>query len=240
MNKNKLPSFFHLYLDNETQFEMLSYGQAGMLIKALFAYANRGEEPEFDDLTLRLFFSLLKNSMDREFENYGRLCEQNRKNINKRYTGVYDRRQEEKEEEKENEKENEKEKEDEDEDTHEEINNGEEADASSCERVISEFNQICSELPRVRKLTKQRIRRIKKALPQLDGEGFVGLFERVARSGFLCGSGLNGWKADFDWIIKPENLTRILEGCYDPPTRATGGSSYDICELEEINRLDGF
>ena len=103
MAENKAPSFFHLYLDYDEQFRMLSDTQAGMLIKALFSYANDGEEPDFDDLTVKLFFSILKKSMDREFENYQKICEQNRKNINKRYTGVYDRRQEEKEEEEEKE-----------------------------------------------------------------------------------------------------------------------------------------
>ena len=81
MAENKAPSFFHLYLDYDEQFRMLSDAQAGMLIKALFSYANDGEEPDFDDLTVKLFFSILKKSMDREFENYQKICEQNRKNI---------------------------------------------------------------------------------------------------------------------------------------------------------------
>lgn len=36
MAENKAPSFFHLYLDYDEQFRMLSDTQAGMLIKALF------------------------------------------------------------------------------------------------------------------------------------------------------------------------------------------------------------
>ena len=54
MAENKAPSFFHLYLDYDEQFRMLSDAQAGMLIKALFSYANDGEEPDFDDLTVKL------------------------------------------------------------------------------------------------------------------------------------------------------------------------------------------
>ena len=42
MAENKAPSFFHLYLDYDEQFRMLSDAQAGMLIKALFSYANDG------------------------------------------------------------------------------------------------------------------------------------------------------------------------------------------------------
>ena len=218
MAENKAPSFFHLYLDYDEQFRMLSDAQAGMLIKALFSYANDGEEPDFDDLTVKLFFSILKKSMDREFENYQKICEQNRKNINKRYTGVYDRRQEEKEEE--NEKEND--------------------GASFGESVLSQFNGICVRLPKVKRLTPKRLERIKEALPHLDGEGFEGLFRRVARSDFLCGCGKKGWKASFDWVMNPDNIVRILEGEFDPAESPPSASSYDIDELEEINTLDGY
>ena len=231
MTDNKLPNYFHMYLSNETQFEMLSDTQAGMLVKALFAYANRGAEPDFDDLTLKLFFSLLKNNLDREFDNYSKLCEQNRRNANKRYVTACDRIQEEKEKEEEKEDEEDKEK-----DTHSE----KEADAAFCESVLSQFNGICERLPKVKRLTSRRAERIKQALPLLDGEGFVGLFKRAARSDFLCGGGKNEWKATFDWIMKPDNIARILEGSYDPAESPPTRSSYDIDELEEINRLEGY
>lgn len=234
MAENKAPSFFHLYLDYDEQFRMLSDAQAGMLIKALFSYANDGEEPDFDDLTVKLFFSILKKSMDREFENYQKICEQNRKNINKRYTGVYDRRQEEKEEEKENKDEEEHEEENEEE--NEKENDG----ASFGESVLSQFNGICVRLPKVKRLTPKRLERIKEALPHLDGEGFEGLFRRVARSDFLCGCGKKGWKASFDWVMNPDNIVRVLEGEFDPAESPPSASSYDIDELEEINTLDGY
>ncbi|MBQ1594493.1 MAG: hypothetical protein II105_02395 [Ruminococcus sp.] len=230
MAENKAPSFFHLYLDYDEQFRMLSDAQAGMLIKALFSYANDGEEPDFDDLTVKLFFSILKKSMDREFENYQKICEQNRKNINKRYTGVYDRRQEEKEEEKENK----------DEEEHEEENEKENDGASFGESVLSQFNGICVRLPKVKRLTPKRLERIKEALPHLDGEGFEGLFRRVARSDFLCGCGKKGWKASFDWVMNPDNIVRVLEGEFDPAESPPSASSYDIDELEEINTLEGY
>lgn len=226
MAENKAPSFFHLYLDYDEQFRMLSDAQAGMLIKALFSYANDGEEPDFDDLTVKLFFSILKKSMDREFENYQKVCEQNRKNASARYAAACDRRQEEKEEEKENKDEEENEKE----------NDG----ASFGESVLSQFNGICVRLPKVKRLTPKRLERIKEALPHLDGEGFEGLFRRVARSDFLCGCGKKGWKASFDWVMNPDNIVRVLEGEFDPAESPPLASSYDIDELEEINTLEGY
>jgi hypothetical protein len=45
------------------------------------------------------------------------------------------------------------------------------------------------------------------------------VFERVSRSDFLTGVS-GSWKANYDWIIKPANLQKILEGSYE---NRTGG-----------------
>jgi hypothetical protein len=39
---------------------------------------------------------------------------------------------------------------------------------------------------------------------------------RVDASPFCKGSGPRGWVADIDWFLKPDTLTKILEGKYDP------------------------
>lgn len=38
---------------------------------------------------------------------------------------------------------------------------------------------------------------------------------KVAASAFLSGKNDRGWKADFDWFIKPDSVTKIMEGKYD-------------------------
>lgn len=40
-------------------------------------------------------------------------------------------------------------------------------------------------------------------------------FEKAEASPFLKGCNESGWKANFDWIIKPDHLTKIVEGFYD-------------------------
>lgn len=39
--------------------------------------------------------------------------------------------------------------------------------------------------------------------------------EKLQNSKFLMGESERGWKATFDWFIKPESLLRIIEGKYD-------------------------
>ena len=62
--------------------------------------------------------------------------------------------------------------------------------------------------------------------------------DRVSKSSFLRGQTDRGnWKADIDWILKPDSMTRILEGKYDDapnysrrnggPVQRTPGRVYD-------------
>ncbi len=44
--------------------------------------------------------------------------------------------------------------------------------------------------------------------------------KRLAASPFATGGGPNGWRADFDWFLKPDSLTKILEGKYDDRLRS--------------------
>lgn len=82
--------------------------------------------------------------------------------------------------------------------------------------VVESFNSTCHSLPKVRNITEQRKKAIKRAAKQVeDAGGFSALFEKVEASDFLTGRN-GGWNGcGFDWILKPANLTKILEGNYD-------------------------
>lgn len=41
---------------------------------------------------------------------------------------------------------------------------------------------------------------------------------KAARSGFLNGSGGRAWVANFEWIFRPNNFPKVLDGYYDEPT----------------------
>ncbi len=85
-----------------------------------------------------------------------------------------------------------------------------------CEKIIGEFNNICKSLPRATTLNKSRKKKIEAAYTQLGGD-FTEFFRKIENSDFLTGR--NGkWKSCFDWVLKPENLIKILEGNYDNNT----------------------
>jgi hypothetical protein len=57
---------------------------------------------------------------------------------------------------------------------------------------------------------------------ELDGE-LSAFFRRVEASDFLAGRRTD-WRADFDWILEPKHLTKILEGVYDNRNRGDPGT----------------
>ena len=82
------------------------------------------------------------------------------------------------------------------------------------QEIIDLFNSICVSLNKVRNLTDTRKKKIKSAYKLLNGD-YEGLFKRVEESDFLSGRSGKWDKCSFDWIMKQENMVKILEGNYD-------------------------
>ncbi len=93
--------------------------------------------------------------------------------------------------------------------------------------VVESFNSTCSSLPHIRGLNDQRRKAIRKAAAQVEeAGGFPALFAKVEASDFLTGRSGSWNGCGFDWILKPANLTKILEGNYDNRTAGTGQPDY--------------
>lgn len=82
------------------------------------------------------------------------------------------------------------------------------------EKIILIFNSICKKLPAVQKLTPQRKAAIKNRISESGLNGLGDAFQKVSQSRFLNGENDRGWTADFDWILKPANFIKIIEGKY--------------------------
>lgn len=71
--------------DTETLLEDFTDEEAGAVFKALLAYANRGEEFQSDDRSLRTLFRTIQSNVDRNNERYEDTCEKRKKAIAKRW-----------------------------------------------------------------------------------------------------------------------------------------------------------
>lgn len=91
---------------------------------------------------------------------------------------------------------------------------------SSYVEIAKLYNEICVDLPKCKLLNKERTNQMKKCIDIMEktGTDFEMFFRKVQASDFLTGrnrSNSDKWQADFDWIFKPVNCTKIIEGNYD-------------------------
>lgn len=102
------------------------------------------------------------------------------------------------------------------------------------QRVSDLWNEICAPaLPAVSTMTDQRRQHVKARLavkPPRDETWWRAYFERIAKSPFCQGGGRDGWRANFDWAVRSEQVVAgVHEGKYDggrvnrEPARASGG-----------------
>ncbi len=85
--------------------------------------------------------------------------------------------------------------------------------------IAEKFNRIMDEngavIPRITRITDRRKTMLASRLKEYPNTDFEQLFTRIAKSDFLNGGGPSGWVMDFDWLIRPNNFPKVIEGNYD-------------------------
>lgn len=97
--------------------------------------------------------------------------------------------------------------------------------------VMEEYNRACPSLPQCRTVTDRRRVAIRTVGKVLGGKSWGEFFALAEASDFL--SGRSGrWKACcFDWLMKPSNAVKVLEGVYANGTAAAAAGSFDTGEF---------
>ena len=91
-------------------------------------------------------------------------------------------------------------------------------------KIMELYHQICVSYPRIEDIEGER----KKAVAaRWRKYGNLETFEKVFRiaeaSSFMKGENTRDWHANFDWMMRPSNIVKILEHRYDDkPTAQTG------------------
>ena len=88
------------------------------------------------------------------------------------------------------------------------------------QKVVDLFNSICTKLPKVQSLNDVRRRAIAARYKEHGMDELEKAFALVEASAFLTGG---SFACGFDWVMKQQNLQKILEGSYDdkPGQRAS-------------------
>lgn len=111
------------------------------------------------------------------------------------------------------------------------------------ERVAEAWNKLAPLIgkPKVLKLTGARRKQVQARLREYGELEWRTLFEKLSRSAFLRGE--TGWhNATFDWVMKPANFQKILEGNYDRTNRpaAMDGAMYAAMERAGGQQIHDF
>lgn len=83
--------------------------------------------------------------------------------------------------------------------------------------ILGAWNHMAREcgLPEAKKLTAERERRLAARCRDFDINDWTEAIRAVRRSPFLRGDNDRGWRANFDWLLQPRSLTKLIEGQYD-------------------------
>lgn len=102
--------------------------------------------------------------------------------------------------------------------------------------VADMFNDICRSLPKVLSLNSKRRHNIRRADKLIDGR-FEEFFRRIENSDFLTGR-VGSWSGgSFDWVLKPDNIMKILEGNYDNREKLVGNDHFTESDMEFLKTL---
>lgn len=101
------------------------------------------------------------------------------------------------------------------------------------EKVRQQFNRLMEQkkIPSLKgKIAGQRRAFFEARVREYGITAAYRVMIKAARSGFLNGSGDRAWVANFEWIFRPNNFPKVLDGYYDEqtptPTAITPGGRY--------------
>ena len=105
------------------------------------------------------------------------------------------------------------------------------ADPTPYEAIRTVYHDHCPSYPKLRKLSANRKKAIAARWKEYGQNlaTFIELFDAAEASPFLKGQNDRNWSADFDWLMKSDNMAKVLEGKYTsgrrPQIRSGSGSS---------------
>lgn len=88
------------------------------------------------------------------------------------------------------------------------------------EKVRQQFNRLMQDkaIPKLKgKIAGQRKAFFEARVREYGITSAYRVMIKAAESGFLNGGGRNGWLANFEWIYRPNNFPKVLDGYYDNP-----------------------
>lgn len=182
---------FSLNIAHYEAVSQLSDLQLGILMRAVFLYAKDSTLVSDDaPQAVRVAFAFIKEDIDAQRAAHEARCRKNRENAQKRWAKKGKTAKK------------------------------EQHPTFNAEGLITYWNrrirETGSRMPQIHRLNRTRIALIEARLLEYDGDTrkIRDAFEQAFASPYLNGAGKRHWVADFDWILRPENFSRVLDGSF--------------------------
>ncbi len=188
-------------------FEVLEDDEAGRLAKHLWRYVN-DQNPVCDDKIVKISFTQIRNTLKRDLVKYNDFIEKQK--INGAKGGRPQKPKKPKKPKPFSENPNKPKKADNDND-----NDNDNVSVIDYKRIEESYSLYCEKLSQIKKLSDERKKHINARFREFDFDTIILVIKKVGESDFLNGKNDRNWKPDFDWIFKPTNFVKILEGKYD-------------------------
>lgn len=115
--------------------------------------------------------------------------------------------------------------------------------AKLCEYFNEKIAEHGSAIGRIKGINGERQKAVRARIREYGKEAFGTVVEKAATSAFLNGRNNKNFIATFDWLVRPTNFPKVLEGNYDDSRliHATDRQSYtEQLEADARQRLEGY
>lgn len=82
-------------------------------------------------------------------------------------------------------------------------------------KIQEMFNATVKRIAKIKSIDGNRRKAVSARFKTYGLDAFRTVFEKADASDFLCGGGSRSFTASFDWLMKPDNFLKTLEGNYD-------------------------
>lgn len=113
------------------------------------------------------------------------------------------------------------------------------ARADPLAQMADEYNQVAKRygLPRCAKMNGSRRKSARARLKEIGGmDAWKAAMAKVAASPFLKGENDRNWRCDFDFLLQPSSLLRVIEGKYDPPGATSPAPDDGLTPAQRLKR----
>jgi predicted phage replisome organizer len=106
-------------------------------------------------------------------------------------------------------------------------------------KIKEDFNIKCTKLNPITTMTTKRKQSILARVKENGIESIDIVFENSSKSKFMSGDNDRNWTATFDWIMKPSNYIKVLEGNYkDKEATTNSGRLEDVYSDDMLDEIE--